>query len=159
MFVNLLHSVSFFSLTVDFVKQDRLKSMVSYVAFGILLVGTVYWVVASGFWQDRRIKKYAASSGLHAGTSKATAKQEPMKNQKVMPKIEEQIQSIAEKKLIKFKKPEKFTVSKEDEYLKVEAEENEFFVEEEDDAISHNVRKIEEDLSKIDDYLSAVLEN
>ncbi len=54
MFVNSSRSISFFSPASDFIRQDRVKVVVSCVAIGILLVGAIYWV-ASHFWQKRRV--------------------------------------------------------------------------------------------------------
>jgi hypothetical protein len=57
MFVNLSPSISFFSpLLLNFVRQDRLRVVVSCVALAILLAGTVY-CIAFHFWQSRRVER------------------------------------------------------------------------------------------------------
>jgi len=55
MFVNMSPSIPFFIPALDFIKQDRLKIVVSCVALAILFTGVVYWVV-SHFWENRRLK-------------------------------------------------------------------------------------------------------
>lgn len=59
MFVNLSSASLFSSCSIEFIKQDRLKVVVSYIALGILCVGAIYWIF-SHFWQNRPVKRGGA---------------------------------------------------------------------------------------------------
>jgi hypothetical protein len=62
MFINLINfkSVSFLPSFVNSTKQEKLKIVISCLAFGILLLGTRYWT-CSRFWASRRVGKGSLS--------------------------------------------------------------------------------------------------